>query len=177
MNVPLFRRLLGDEIDQLPLVLRQAHDAIELQHWAGSAVVTRSKNPIAQILCRMMKLPAPGNDVPIAISFERIGDVERWRRTFAGRTYQSDCTECDGLLIERMGPATNIFRISSRHGHLHFDLIGFRFLGIPIPSWARPHCHALESSDAGKYVFDVPVSFRWLGFAIRYTGRMEHLDG
>lgn len=176
MTPPLFRRLLGHDIDQLPPLLRQAHDADDMQRWAGIAVVTRSANPIAKLLCRMMRLPSPGKDVPVTVLFERQSGAERWSRTFAGRRYRSSLAAGNGLMIERMGPATNIFHMSVVAGELHLDLVGFRFLGIPFPDWARPHCHARERQEAGHYVFDVPVSLPWLGHVIRYTGRMERID-
>lgn len=176
MTAPLFRRLLGDDIDKLPSLLREAHDAGVTQRWAGKAIVIRSANPIAKLLCRMMRLPSPGDDVPVTVLFERRGITERWSRAFAGRRYRSSLAERDGLMIERMGPATNIFHLAVVTGQLHLDLVGFRFFGIPFPNWARPHCHAREKEDAGHYVFDVPVSLPWLGHVIRYTGRMERID-
>ena len=80
MTAPLFRRLLGQDIEQLPPVLKQAHDADNRQRWTGTAVVTRSANPIARLLCRMMRLPSPGNDIPVTILFERTDTRERWSR-------------------------------------------------------------------------------------------------
>jgi len=156
MTTPLFRRLLGQDMERLPPILRQAHDADDRRLWVGTAVVTRSANPIARLLCRMMKLPSPGDDVPVTILFERTGTAERWSRTFAGRRYRSSISIIAGLL--------------------HLDLVGFRFLGIPFPRWARPRCHAREREEAGHYVFDVPVSLPWLGHVIRYTGQMERID-
>ncbi|MBZ9648472.1 DUF4166 domain-containing protein [Sphingobium sp. 3R8] len=176
MTAPLFRRLLGQNIEELPPLLRQAHDADDMQRWAGKAVATRSANPIAKLLCRMMRLPSPGEDVPVSVLFERRSGTERWSRAFAGRRYRSSLAERNGLMFERMGPATNIFRLSAVAGQLHLDLVGFRFLGIPFPGWARPHCQAREREEAGHYVFDVPVSLPWLGHVIRYTGRMERID-
>ena len=176
MTTPWVRRLLGQDMERLPPILRQAHDADDRRLWVGTAVVTRSANPIARLLCRMMKLPSPGDDVPVTILFERTGTAERWSRTFAGRRYRSSLAERNGLMIERMGPATNIFQISIIAGLLHLDLVGFRFLGIPFPRWARPRCHAREREEAGHYVFDVPVSLPWLGHVIRYTGQMERID-
>jgi hypothetical protein len=174
---PLFRRLLGSTIETLPPVLRAAHDARDDQHWVGRAEVRASRNPLARLLCRMMRLPPIGEDMPVSVAFDRRGDREYWHRSFAGRRYESVLHVSEtGLMIERMGPATNIFRVSVTAETLHLDLIGFRFLGIPVPFWLRPHCHAVEREDDGRYVFDVPVSVPWLGAIIHYTGRMERRD-
>lgn len=176
MTQPLFRRLLGSTIDDLPPVVRDAHDSRIDQHWSGVAQVEASPNPMARLLCRMMRLPAAGTAIPVTVRFERRGTTERWHRDFAGRRYHSMLVERAGLMVERMGMATNIFRVSVVDGALRLDLIGFRFLGVPLPSALRPHCHAREHEDDGHYVFDVPVDLWPFGRIIRYTGRLERHD-
>lgn len=137
-----------------------------------TAQVWRSPNPIARLLCNLMRLPAEGADVPVSVAFERNGDHERWHRRFAGQAYSSRLSSRGGLLVERMGPATNIFRVDVKAERLRLDLIGFRFLGVPLPSFLRPRCHAIEADEAGAFTFDIPVSLPGLGPVIRYSGRL-----
>jgi hypothetical protein len=177
MSAPLFRRLLGRDIDALPAVLRHAHDGCDRQVWEGRADVTASRHPIARLLCRMMRLPRPGRDMPVTVIFERVGRDELWHRDFAGRRYRSRLTARRGLLVERMGPATNIFRVGVAGERLVLELVGFRFLGLPLPARLRPVCDAVESATGGRYRFDVPVGLPWLGQVIRYTGIIERSDG
>ena len=176
MRTPLFRRLLGPGIEALPPSLRAAHDSRVDQRWSGLADVERSRLPLARLLCWIMRLPAPGTHVPVTVSFERLDDGEHWHRNFAGRRYASTLREKGGLLVEAMGPATNIFRVSASAGEIRLELVGFHFLGVPLPSALRPHCAAREYEEDGRYVFEVPVSVPWLGPVIRYTGRMERCD-
>jgi hypothetical protein len=176
MTEPLFRRLLGGGMDALPPALQAVHDAHDNQCWHGVAEVTLSRNPLARLLSVMMRLPAEGKDVPVTVRFERKGKGERWHRTFAGRSYRSDLLARGRHMVERMGPVTNIFRVLVEEGQLRLDLEGFHFLGVPLPRCLRPHCHALEREENGRYVFDVPVSIPWLGFVIRYIGHMERCD-
>ncbi len=138
MTVQLFRRLLGPAIDALPPSLRDAHDSGQNQSWTGRARVEASRHPLARLLCRMMRLPSPGSDVAVTVMFERTRDGERWLRDFAGRRYRSTLTHRHGLMVERMGPATNVFRIAVEDGALRLDLVGFRFLGLPLPARLRP---------------------------------------
>lgn len=172
----LFRRLLGVTIEDLPHVLRDAHDDRVDQRWRGLAEVEGSRNPLARLLCRMIGLPAPGTGIPVTVVFERHGASEHWYRNFAGRRYHSRLIERDGLMIERMGMATNVFRVSVEGDTLHLDLIGFRFFGIPLPTALRPHCRARETEEDGRYVFDVPIHLWPFGRIIRYSGRMERCD-
>ncbi len=44
---PLFRRLLGATIDDLPPVLREAHDSRIDQCWSGLAQIAANPNPLA----------------------------------------------------------------------------------------------------------------------------------
>ena len=172
MSTPLFRHLLGPAMDTLPAALRAVHDQPGTLTLAGTAQVWRSPNPLARLLCNLMGLPAEGADVPVSVTFKRNGDHERWRRRFARRAYSSRLSSRGGLLVERMGPATNIFRVGVTAGRLHLDLVDFRFLGVPLPFFLRPHCHAIEAEEAGAFTFHVPVSLPGLGPVIRYSGRL-----
>lgn len=112
VTVPLFRRLLGPDIDALPPSLLAAADSAQDQRWTGSAEIEAGRNPLARLLCRMMRLPAPESDVPVTVTFQRRGQGERWVRDFAGRRHESTLSERRSLMAERMGSATNIFRVS-----------------------------------------------------------------
>ena len=87
-----------------------------------------------------------------------------------GRTYDSRFVVRYGLLVERISPATNIFRVAVSGGRLHLDLVEFRMLGLPVPSFLRPRCSAVETGDDGTFTFDVSVSLPGLGPVIRYLG-------
>lgn len=172
MSASLFRCLLGPGIEALPPGLRAVHDGSGPLTLDGTAQVWRSANPLARLLCDVMHLPAAGTDVPVSVNFERDGSNERWHRRFAGRTYSSRFVVRRGLLVERMGPATNIFRVTASDSALQLDLVGFRLLGIPLPGFLRPSCAAVETGEGGAFTFDVPVSLPGLGPVIRYAGRL-----
>lgn len=174
--IALFRRLLGPAMDSLAPSLRTVHDSDDDQTWSGLAEIRASRNPVARLLCRIMRLPAPGSAVPVTVRFERRGDAEHWHRKFGDRQYRSKLRVHHRRLVERMGPAVNIFAVSIVGGALHMDLVGFRFLGIPLPRWARPACHAVEHEREGAFTFDIPVDLPLFGRVIHYRGRMERFD-
>jgi hypothetical protein len=66
---PLFRRLLGSTINDLSPVLRDAHDSRIDQRWRGVAQVETHPNPLARLLCRIMRLPAAGMAIPVKVRF------------------------------------------------------------------------------------------------------------
>lgn len=172
----LFRRLLGPAIDGLASSLRAVHDEDDDQVWEGRADIQGSDNPFARLLCRMMRLPARGSGVPVTVRFERRGATENWLRRFGDRQYCSTLRMRHGRLVERMGPAANSFDVSVVDGALYMDLVGFRFLGIPFPRWARPTCHAVEQEHDSAFTFDIPVDLPLFGRVVHYRGRLEIID-
>lgn len=173
MSAPLFRRLLGPALDALPPSLAAVHDGAGPIMLVGTARVWRSAHPLAHLLCELMRLPRAGDAVPVSVRFERDGTRERWVRTFGGRRYASRLSARDGLLVERMGPATNRFCLSVEQGTLVLDLVGFRFAGVPMPRVWRPVCRAVERDMGGDFGFDIPIALPGLGPIIRYSGRLR----
>ncbi len=172
----LFRRLLGPAIVGLAPSLRTLHDEDGDQVWTGLAEIRTSDNPFARLLCRMIRLPARGSGVPVTVRFERRGATEHWHRRFGDRQYRSTLRIRHGRLVERMGPAASSFDVSAVDGALHMDLVGFRFLGIPLPRWARPACHAVEQEQGAAFMFDIPIDLPLFGRVIHYRGRLEKID-
>lgn len=171
----LFRRLLGPAIDGLPPLVLAAHDGSGDQAWTGLAQVTGGKGLAATVVRRLMGFPRPGRDVPIGVEFQRTGRGERWRRRFGDHHLDSVLSLKDGLMIERMGPATGLFHVSVADGALHRRLVGIRFMGVPMPAWASPRCHAIEREEGGAFLFDVPIAMPGIGAVIRYRGRLERV--
>lgn len=168
----LFRHLLGPALDAMPPSLLSVHDAAAPVVLAGTARVWRSRNPVARLLCELMRLPRAGAEVPVTIRFERTAAGEVWRRDFGGRTYASHLSARHGLMVERMGPATSFFRLSVEANALVLELNGFRYLGVALPRCLRPRCRAVERDADGRFSFDIPVSLPWLGPVIHYSGRL-----
>jgi hypothetical protein len=172
----LFRALLGDTFDRLPPAVRAVHGGTGPLVMIGTADVVQHPSLLARLICAAMRLPAPGRDVPVTLVFVR-GDLEdRWSRNFAGRRYASRlfAGERRGqrLLIERMGPITSLFRLIACHDALRLQLVGSRILGVPLPRWIAPRCHAEERDEDGCFTFDIPIDLPWLGRLIRYRGRL-----
>jgi len=116
VGASLFRRLLGDGIDTLPQAVRQVHDASDDIIMVGSADVWVNPNPLAGLLCRMMRLPAAGHGVSVRIAFLKREEGECWQRTFGSRSYASRLDAEAGVLVERMGPAVSRFQLSTSQG-------------------------------------------------------------
>src|SRR5689334_15359720 len=109
--LPLYRHLLGDAWNALPLPLRQMH---ELPYAGitpmadGTAVVERGRGVLARLVAAVFGFPPAGREIPVNVQFEVRGAREIWRRTFAGRSFSSTQEAGQGriahLLCERFGP-------------------------------------------------------------------------
>lgn len=166
------RAVLGAAFDRLPAAHRAFYDTPGTTVLTGTAQIWRSRNPIAGLFCTAVGLPAEGEGVPLTLTVTRSTGREHWARRFGRRRYASSFAAADDVLVERMGLLTNVFRLTIVEGRLHLHLTGLRVLGVPLPAWLRPSCHAIETTDRGALTFDIPISMPGFGPVIHYRGRL-----
>jgi len=175
-DTPLFRRLLGPAMDLLPDAIRHVHDGQGCLELSGLAQIDMMPGLLPRLICALMGLPKPGHDVPVTVIFDRTPTVEHWQRRFGNRRYASSLTAGTaaetGLLIERMGMITNVFRIEATADALYLTVVHCRFLGVPMPGWQAPRCAVKERAEDGEFTFDIPIDLPWLGCLIHYRGRI-----
>lgn len=176
-DISLFRHLLGPALDGLPDALRRAHDGQGRLELSGLAQIEVRPGPLPWLICALLGLPAPGRGVPVTIIFDRAPDHEHWQRRFAGRRYSSHMTAGNGrdagLLVERMGLITNVFKVAVTGESLHLTMVRCRWLGLPLPGWLAPRCAAVEREQDGAFTFDIPIDLPWLGRLIHYRGSIR----
>jgi hypothetical protein len=175
-DVTVFRRLLGQRMDLLPDAVRHVHDGQGRLELSGLAQIEMKPGLLPWLICALMGLPKPGHNVPVTVIFDRWPEIEHWQRRFGDRYYASKLTTGTGaekgLLIERMGPITNIFRVEATADALYLTVVGCRFLGMPMPDWLAPRCAATERQKNGDFTFDIPIDLPWLGRLIHYRGQI-----
>src|ERR1700738_2151545 len=107
-TLPLYRRLLGDAYAVLPAPLRVMHDLRDEMTVGGVATVTRGSGLLARVAAVIVGFPQAGENIPVRVGFKLENGRERWRRTFAGRTFHSTQEQGRGrdewLVCERFGP-------------------------------------------------------------------------
>lgn len=176
-NTPLFRRLLGPAMDLLPDAIRHVHDGHGRLELSGLAQIDMMPGLLPWLICALMGLPKPGRDVPVTVIFDCNPASEYWQRRFGDRRYASSFTAGTGaetgLLIERMGMITNVFRIEAIPDALRLTVVRCRFLGVPMPGWLAPRCSVTERTEDEDFAFDIPVDLPWMGRLIHYRGRIK----
>ncbi len=167
----VFSGLIGADFASLPPAVQAVHGGLGPLTMTGRADIELAPGLIAHWATALVGLPAAGRDVPVTITFDRRADAEIWDRRFAARRYRSRVTAGQRLLVERLGPFDNLFRLRATPAGLRWHLVGFRLLGIGLPDFLRPRCDACEYADGeGRFVFDIAMDLPGVGRIIRYCG-------
>jgi hypothetical protein len=159
----LYERLVGVAWREVDEPVRRLHARGTGLCGEGSFAVRRG-NFAARALARLLRLPAGGDAVRVrlAVTFAEGGRVERWHRTFEGRSFDTLQREGEGrLLSERAGPLELRFRLSVEGGALVYTQAGAGLrlgrLRVPLPRPLAPRVEARErgagdGEDVNVYV-------------------------
>jgi hypothetical protein len=169
----LFRELIGPDFAGLPPAVRDVHQDCEETALAGRCRVDRGGGALAALFCAVASLPRAGEDVPVRVTIRRREGGETWSREFDGKPMVSALRARDGLLEERLGPTTFRFALSADRERITWKLVGVRVLGIPVPVAMFSGVSASESTEGGRYRFDVEARLPVVGLLVRYRGTLD----
>jgi Domain of unknown function (DUF4166)/Saccharopine dehydrogenase NADP binding domain len=173
-TMPLYRRILGDAWSLLPPPIQRMHDLQDRLVAEGRAAVDRGRNPLGRLIATLVGFPKPGRDLPVQVAFERRGEVEAWRRTFAGRSFTSvhsaGSRRSEHLIVERFGPFAFGMAAVLADGGLRLVLRRWSFLGLPLPLRLAPGGEAYEFAADGRFHFHVELGHPLTGLIVRYRG-------
>jgi hypothetical protein len=173
-SAPLYRRLLGEAYDGMPDPLRAMHDLRDRMTVEGRASVTRGKGLLARIAAALVGFPQADDDVPVRVDFTVENGVERWTRTFAGRSFHSTQEQGQGrsewLMCERFGPLCAGMALVLEDGKLRLVVRRWSLFGIPLPLWLAPHGDSYEYEEDGRFHFHVEIRQRFTGLIVGYQG-------
>ena len=171
---PLYRRLLGDAWHSLPACVTAMHDLAGALTAEGVATVERGSGVLSRLAGFLFRFPAPGQAVPVTVSFHEEHGREIWRRTFAGRSFTSvqftGRGRFDRLLCEAFGPLTFGLALVVEAGKLRLVPRRWSFLGVPLPLVLAPRGEAFESGENGRFNFHVEIGHPLIGLIVRYRG-------
>lgn len=172
--VPLYRRLIGPDYDNLPGPVRGMHDVIGDGGAAGRGRVRRGRSLLARLVCVVMRFP-PEGEHDLHVAFEERNGVERWTRDFAGKTFSSELSQSGTRLVERFGPMRFSFDLPCDEHGLTMVMRGWSVLGIPVPLWLAPKSEAREWAEGEDFCFDVPIALPSIGTVVHYSGHLRRL--
>ncbi|MGH6960606.1 MAG: DUF4166 domain-containing protein [Dongiaceae bacterium] len=171
---PLYRRLLGAAWTALPVPLQVMHGLEGRLVAEGRATVERGNGLLARLIAALFGFPGAGRDVPARLEFERRGNEEIWRRTFAGRSFASvqsvGSGRFDHLIVERFGPFAFGVAAVLADDRLQLVLRRWSFLGLSLPLRLAPTGKAYECAADDRFHFHVELGHPLTGLIVRYRG-------
>lgn len=174
-GAPLYRRLLGDAWEELPMPVRDMHDGVAAAE--GVASVERGRHPLAWLAARMMSFPPAHPETPVRVRFTADAGAERWSRTFGTHAFSSRQYEGAGkserLLVERFGVLEFAMALVLESDRLRLVTRRWSVFGMALPLWLAPRLNAYETADHGVFQFFVEISHPLCGLIVRYKGWLK----
>jgi hypothetical protein len=165
-------RLLGDAFDRLDLPVRQIHSRASGEY-RGTATVERGTSWLAQLACRLARLPKSAIDAPVRFTVDKNSGRETWSRYFSGSGPMVSTVEVAGdLLVEQLGPARLQFQLTEEAGVLLWQAVGLRVFGVPIPRRTYEF-EARVRGRGARYRFEIDARMAIMGRLIRYQGVLD----
>ena len=172
-NTPsLYRGTLGEAFDSLPTVLRHFHDHPHDARARGSLRVTRGTGWLRQAMAAAMRLPSPGEQVPVLLHVQANAEEERWTRDFGTLRLVTRQWRRNGLLIEAAGPLRFGFHLTANPEEMRFEFARCWLMGIPLPLFLSPRVNAWVSEYEEGWWARVRVEAPLLGLLTQYEGKV-----
>ena len=153
------------------------HHCVGPQVAAGQADVLRGRHPLARLVAFAMGFPAAGQQVPVQVEFTPGAGVERWTRTFAGRSFTSFQSAGSGtsahLLRERFGPLTFDLALVVEGAQLCLVVRRWSLWGLALPLFLAPGGESYEMVIDDRFHFHVDIRHRLIGLIVSYRGWLE----
>ncbi len=176
-GLPLYARILGERVSDLPGEIRAMHEVAQPMVAEGVARVERGRSWLGRLVAAIVGFPAAGDEVPVRVEFQPNDEGETWVRTFAGKSFLSRQYPGRGrserLINERFGPMVFAMALVAMPGRLSLVLRRWSFLGVPLPMWLGPRSDSYETVDDGKFRFHVDISHPLAGRIVRYSGLLN----
>jgi len=171
----LYGNLIGIAFENLPAEVKALHS--EWKEAEGRARVMRGKSFLARLAAKAMSFPDAGEDVPLRVTFERHGTREIWTRRFGNREFSSEHSagrgRNEGHVCERFGPSSFAIALAVSGDALILEIRRWSAFGLPMPMWLCPRSEAFETSQDGRFRFNVEISHPLTGPIVHYEEWLE----
>lgn len=179
-SVRLFQQVLGNDWHRLPAPLKKIHDFETTMTASGTARVERGKSASARLIARLFGFPEATAAIPVEVTFERVGKVEKWTRTFGQAQFSTklrptgiagnrQILECFGALCFRL-------RLEFSNGRLSFTPDQWTLFGLPLPMALAPYGNSFEHAVGDRFHFHIEICVPGVGLVVRYVGKLNHFS-
>ena len=173
----MYERTMGESFDRLAPELQQFHRLAGKHTMHGRVEVHAPKSALAKLLALFLGTPRTATEGPIKFELDAQPAVETWTRYFPSKTMTSRLQLIDGQLVEKLGAARLVFKLSESDGRLNMHLYRLHFIGVPCPTWLMPRVVAEETGGGGRLHFCVRADVPWVGLVASYRGYLSLSNG
>jgi hypothetical protein len=168
----LFPSRLGADFAGLEPPIQWVHSG-ESRELRGTATVERGTSLVAKVLGLLTSLPPTQKAGPISVRIEAAESHERWTRTYANMyVMTSTLFKRADCLVEKLGPASLMFRLTVRDAGIDWRLERASVLGISLPLHWLLIAARIDVKD-GRYHFLIDSHLRGVGRIVRYEGLLN----
>ncbi|MCF2872595.1 DUF4166 domain-containing protein [Octadecabacter sp. G9-8] len=171
--IPMFRQVLGADMDRLPAAVKATHDAVTTRRFKGLARVTRGNGLQARVAAALFGFPPSADEIEVEVTKTPTPNGETWVRRFGRATFQSHLRARSSGMTERFGAMTFELDLQVQGGKLHFPVKRGRMWGIAIPRMLLPQSIATEAVIDGTFHFDVHLKAPTGATLIHYQGWLK----
>jgi len=170
----LYQRLLGNDFDKLPNILRQFHSQPQGGCATGRVTVERNAGWLRGAAANLLQLPAAGDDMNLRLQVIPRDNTERWIRYFNQQRLETVQWQEGEFLIEKAGPLHLAFTVQADETGMTFRMhhqcrTGAKVL-FPSHFVMRVNAHTHGAADCWK--LQVNISTPLLGKIATYRGEI-----
>ncbi len=172
----IFQTILGDKFETLPPLVQALHTELDTI-WEGQARVKAARNPLGKLIGRIVGINVKAGEMPLTVSFKKVGKEEYWTRNFGGQSFSSKFSLGTGrnahLAVERFGIVKVGLALVKEGERLLFIPRRCTVLGIALPKFLTPKGESYEHEADGKFHFNVTIKLPIIGLIAAYQGWLE----
>jgi len=170
----LYQRLLGNDFDRLPDVLRQFHSQPQGGCATGRVTVKRHAGWLREAAANLLQLPAAGEDMALRLHVIPQDNTERWIRHFNQQRLETLQWQEGEFLIEKAGPLQLAFKVAADEEgmtfRMHHQCHTARKVLFPAGLVMRVNAQTQGVEDYWK--LEVNISAPLLGEIVTYRGEI-----
>ena len=170
LQATLYQRILGYSLSELPPALQQFHGQVEGGCAEGTVTVESGRGILRHGMAALLRLPPPGQEIPLQLEVVTENGCERWIRHFGDYCLDTLQWQEGSLLIEKAGPLQFGFRLSVEDSLLIFRQQRCWLGRLPLPHFMTLSIGAIVSGNEKGWQVEVVISAPILGVITTYRG-------
>lgn len=168
----LYQRIMGEDFDNLPPVLRRFHSSERGASAAGVFTVKREPGVLRAALSKLSRMPPAGENVQVRLQVIAGPCRETWIRQFDGHILTTVQWQRANRLVEKGGPLRFVLRLTGSKKGMRFETERCELWEIRVPRVFSLSATAEVEGYDDYWNVEVRIAAPLLGTIVTYRGRM-----